>query len=250
MMLYHDREDDVARFGLTVDEIAAATAAMPIVDREKGTVTWLCRDCINRARQRPRWYSVQERLPRLDGDQSDKRVLVRLGPKGADGGIVASGRYDQKTGFQHHGCLPQHESEKWTVTHWAELPAGPYDVDDVFGINPEEHAKALFAASNITLSPHEWTWTQEEQEAMAKFVQWGACLLPLPKRPMRCGACGGTRIRTTEDVGSDIDPSGEESQHLDSCLDCGSDRLWGRRLHNFATPTVWWGEWCRKGEAR
>jgi len=31
------------------------------------------------------------------------------------------------------------------------------------------------------------------------------------------------------DVGADIDPDGEERQHLDTCLDCGKTRLWVHR---------------------
>lgn len=34
----------------------------------------------------------------------------------------------------------------------------------------EKHNEVLSAASRITLSPHEWTWTQTEVEEMAKSV--------------------------------------------------------------------------------
>ena len=243
---YLDREDDIAKFGLTIDEIAAATAWMPIVNQDNGTVSWLCRDCVNRARRKPMWYSVQERLPQLKDDQDCKRVMLRLGLVGSEKGVVASGEYRAKTGFGHHNCLPTYESETWKVTHWAELPAGPYDPDETCnGISPEDHSAALFSASKIVLDSGEWKWTQEEQEAMARLCQWASILLPLPQRPMRC-ECGSTKINTTMDVGSDIDPGGEETQHLDRCSDCGSSRLWGRRLHNFATPTVWWGKWSKR----
>lgn len=32
--------------------------------------------------------------------------------------------------------------------------------------------KAIQVAYRMTLSPHEWTWNQDEQEAMAQFVLW------------------------------------------------------------------------------
>jgi hypothetical protein len=151
--------------------------------------------------------------------------------------------------YRAKGFAPVEEFGNGTVSHWAEMP-GPYDPpdDELYGVSPEDHSKALFAASRVMLSPHEWTWKQDEQEAMARLCHWAACLLPLPRRPLRCSLCKGTRIRTTEDVGYDIDTSGEETQHEDRCLDCGATRLWGRRAHNFTTPTVWWGEWEGKGD--
>ena len=55
-------------------------------------------------------------------------------------------------------------------------------------------------------------------------------------RPMVCD-CGSTNISTQMDVGCDIDPSGEERQHLDTCRDCGKTRLWCHR----------W-DFCEEGE--
>lgn len=63
--------------------------------------------------------------------------------------------------------------------------------------------------------------------------------------------CGSTNICTTMDVGSDIDPSGEERQHLDTCLDCGKTRLWVQRwdfdshftLDSPNIPNIYWGKW-------
>ena len=47
-------------------------------------------------------------------------------------------------------------------------------------------------------------------------------------RPMVCD-CGSTDIRSHKNVGFDIDPEGEESQHLDVCNVCGKSRLWVER---------------------
>lgn len=66
-------------------------------------------------------------------------------------------------------------------------------------------------------------------------------------RPMKCD-CGSIRIQTQMDVGSDIDPSGEERQHLDTCLDCGRTRLWVHRWpfdKDLTTPEIFWGKWSK-----
>jgi len=36
----------------------------------------------------------------------------------------------------------------------------------------EDRTKAINSAFRITMSPCEWSWTQEEQESMAKYVLW------------------------------------------------------------------------------
>lgn len=36
--------------------------------------------------------------------------------------------------------------------------------------NEEIKNKAMFSAARITLSPHEWSWTQAEQEEMARYI--------------------------------------------------------------------------------
>ncbi len=63
--------------------------------------------------------------------------------------------------------------------------------------------------------------------------------------------CGSIRISTLMDVGDDVDPSDEERQHLDTCLDCGKSRLWvhrwsfdgGKDGGPLDDPKVYWGKW-------
>jgi hypothetical protein len=55
--------------------------------------------------------------------------------------------------------------------------------------------------------------------------------------------CGSVDISTQMDVGCDIDPSGEERQHLDTCKTCGKTRLWTHRWDFDAkcdAPEVHW----------
>lgn len=47
-------------------------------------------------------------------------------------------------------------------------------------------------------------------------------------RPLVCD-CGSKNISTHKDIGFDIDPEGEEKQHIDVCNDCGKSRLWAER---------------------
>jgi hypothetical protein len=64
------------------------------------------------------------------------------------------------------------------------------------------------------------------------------------ERPMQCD-CGSTAISTQMDVGFDIDPEGEENQHLDTCTACGKTRLWVYRW-DFLTDEgrkTYWGKW-------
>jgi len=56
--------------------------------------------------------------------------------------------------------------------------------------------------------------------------------------PQKCGICGSSNITTRKDVGFDIDPSGEERQHLDICADCGAKRFNIDRIENFVAPAV------------
>ena len=62
-------------------------------------------------------------------------------------------------------------------------------------------------------------------------------------RPMVCDKCGSTNIDSTMDIGFDIDDSGEETQHLDSCCDCGAERIWCDRILDFRIKIVTWGKW-------
>jgi hypothetical protein len=64
-------------------------------------------------------------------------------------------------------------------------------------------------------------------------------------RPMQCD-CGSTNISVRMHVGCDIDPSGEEQQHLDTCMVCGKTRLWGHRWEwnkKLSEPKLFCGTW-------
>ena len=71
------------------------------------------------------------------------------------------------------------------------------------------------------------------------------CRLPVtkgtPDKPL-CPFCGSDNISTKYDVGYDIDPEGEERQHIDYC-ECGAWRFRTDRLHNFMTPETFLGKW-------
>jgi len=67
-------------------------------------------------------------------------------------------------------------------------------------------------------------------------------------RVMQCELCKSTDIETQMDVGWDIDPEGEERQHLDKCKKCGATRLWADRIAYMATRCVsfrWVGKWIK-----
>lgn len=38
--------------------------------------------------------------------------------------------------------------------------------------DPSEREKAIEVALRLTMSPHEWEWSQGEQESMARYVLW------------------------------------------------------------------------------
>ena len=59
-----------------------------------------------------------------------------------------------------------------------------------------------------------------------------------------CGLCKSTKISVHKDIGSDIDPSGEERQHMNTCLDCGAQQFWCERWHDFKDFKVHHGKWC------
>lgn len=61
-----------------------------------------------------------------------------------------------------------------------------------------------------------------------------------------CGCCGSPEVFTMKDVGFDIDPSGEERQHLNVCKKCGAQQLWVERWEDFVTFKVHHGEWHKK----
>lgn len=234
-------DDQTGRLGKTFDEIARATAFSPIFNRRTGVVSWICMDCVNIVRRNPEWHSIKERPPIVPDDQAEVKVLIWL-TRGDESGTAVDV-------FRKDGGFQAFEGKSGgTVSHWAAIPKGPFDPDITCdGMPPEIHAKALFAASKIVMSETEWVWKQDEQEAMARLCHWASCLLPLPQRPMRC-QCGSTRINTEMDVGSDIDESGEEHQHMDTCMECGSKRLWAKRFQNFSTPTTWWEKWSAKSK--
>jgi hypothetical protein len=84
----------------------------------------------------------------------------------------------------------------------------------------------------LRLIPRMWRW-------MFWVVIWKKKSKP---RPMKC-ACGSTDIYTRLDIGWDIDPEGEERQHLDKCRSCGKERMWAQRIFMFLEEVEWWEEW-------
>ena len=40
-----------------------------------------------------------------------------------------------------------------------------------------------------------------------------------------CDLCNSTKIQRQNNIGFDIDPEGEENQHIETCLDCKASRF-------------------------
>lgn len=66
------------------------------------------------------------------------------------------------------------------------------------------------------------------------------------KRKPVCELCQSTDVRVKIDVGSDIDGSGEEHQHLDICNKCGASRLFCERWVDFCKYVITEGKWYDK----
>lgn len=49
-------------------------------------------------------------------------------------------------------------------------------------LTPEQRGSAIALAMRVTLSPHEWTWTAEEAETMARGVLWAMQRLNIIRR--------------------------------------------------------------------
>ena len=62
-----------------------------------------------------------------------------------------------------------------------------------------------------------------------------------------CPFCGSDKVATEYDIGFDIDPSGEERQHMDRC-ECGAWRFHIDRIHGFTTPKKHIGKWHSKDD--
>ncbi len=58
----------------------------------------------------------------------------------------------------------------------------------------------------------------------------------------RCPFCQSTNIAFLDNVGSDIDASGEETQHIDKC-ECGAWRFNIDRYDNFSDYRKIFGKW-------
>ena len=59
-----------------------------------------------------------------------------------------------------------------------------------------------------------------------------------------CGLCGSSNIDVNKDIGCDIDPSGEERQHMNVCRECKAEQFWTERWHDFKDFEVHHGKWC------
>ena len=70
-----------------------------------------------------------------------------------------------------------------------------------------------------------------------------------------CGICGSYNVHNKFDVGWDIDPSGEERQHITTCKDCKAYRFFADRIFYTDVPDVdlykemrIYGNWIKKGD--
>ena len=66
--------------------------------------------------------------------------------------------------------------------------------------------------------------------------------LPVIKKKPFCELCGSTDMTTQKNIGSDIDESGSEEQHLQHCK-CGASRLYVERYQNFSEYVEIFGKW-------
>lgn len=58
-----------------------------------------------------------------------------------------------------------------------------------------------------------------------------------------CARCGSKDIDVDLDAGRDIDPSGEEIQHLETCNKCGAYRFVTERWEGFTDYHKHFGQW-------
>jgi len=65
------------------------------------------------------------------------------------------------------------------------------------------------------------------------------------KRPMVCDVCGSSEMSTEMDVGYDVDESGEEEQHEDTCK-CGAKRMWCKVFPFQGGRYVTWGKFHKE----
>jgi len=68
------------------------------------------------------------------------------------------------------------------------------------------------------------------------------------KKKLTCAFCGSTKIVTHENIGWDIDPEGEEDQHLHVCKDCGAECFSFTRHPFTGGEERWDGNWLKDGK--
>jgi hypothetical protein len=68
----------------------------------------------------------------------------------------------------------------------------------------------------------------------------------IDQRKSTCGLCSSKNVNLTKNVGSDIDTSGEEIQHLETCADCGATRLVCERWVDFIDYKIYESKWWEK----
>jgi hypothetical protein len=98
----------------------------------------------------------------------------------------------------------------------------------------------------IVYDSQEWYKCLIPRRILPRMWKWACWVFFLKKkstpRPMVC-VCGSTEIGTILDIGWDIDPEGEERQHLDKCNSCNKERMWAQRSVMFLEEIEWWEEW-------
>ena len=62
---------------------------------------------------------------------------------------------------------------------------------------------------------------------------------------LTCPFCGSTDIDTHKNAGWDIDPTGEEDQHLNICRQCGAESFTIDRYDFDKGPQTYQGKWSK-----
>ncbi len=55
-------------------------------------------------------------------------------------------------------------------------------------------------------------------------------LKTIKQRKMKCHFCGSVNISTDLNIGYDVDETGGENQHMDTCLECKATRMFAERI--------------------
>ena len=66
-------------------------------------------------------------------------------------------------------------------------------------ITEDEKKSAVMSALRVTMSPHEWTWTDREQVEMAQYILWQSTRIAVLEKILEAVKLFATRFGHTEE---------------------------------------------------